>query len=81
MVVGNNESTATKNAGKSMAISIAMAMQWYYAGRITRWSTSGASLKATGCRHRSSACAVSPRRLPWSKTNKTQLLASNYGTF
>jgi hypothetical protein len=27
MVVGNNESTATKNAGKLMAISIAMAMQ------------------------------------------------------
>jgi hypothetical protein len=29
MVVGNNESTATKNAGKSMAILIAMALQRY----------------------------------------------------
>ena len=36
MVVGDNESTATKNAGKSLAISIAMAMQWYNAGRIVR---------------------------------------------
>ncbi len=34
MVVGNNESTATKNAGKSMAFSIAMAMQRYDSGRI-----------------------------------------------
>ncbi len=34
MVVGNNESTATKNAVESMAISIAMAMQRYNAGRI-----------------------------------------------
>ncbi len=34
MVVGKNESTATKNAGESMAISIAMAMQRYDTGRI-----------------------------------------------
>ena len=34
MEVGNNESTATKNAGESMAISTAMAMQRYDAGRI-----------------------------------------------
>ena len=45
MVEGDNESTATKNACKLMAISTAMAMQWYYAGCITRWSTSGASLE------------------------------------
>ncbi len=32
MVVGNNESTTTKNADKSLAISIAMAMQRYDAG-------------------------------------------------
>ena len=89
MVVGDNESMATKNAGKSMAISIVMAMQRYDAGRIARWSTSGGSLKATGCHHWSNACALSPRRLPWStnlnqhtqNTNKTQLSASNYGTF
>ena len=35
MVVGDNKSTTTKNAGESMAISIAMAMQWYDAGRMS----------------------------------------------
>ena len=69
MVVGGNESMATKNAGESMAISIAMAMQRYDAGRIAQWSTSRASLEATGCRHRSNACAVSPQRPPWSKNS------------
>ena len=68
MVVGNNESATTKNTGESLAILIAMAMQRYDAGRITRWSTSRASFKATGCRHWLSACAVlpRPRRPPWS---------------
>ena len=55
MVVGDNESTATKNAGESMVISIVMAMQRYDARRIARWSTSRASLETTGCRHWSSA--------------------------
>jgi hypothetical protein len=91
MVVGDNNSTATKNAGESMAISIAMVMQRYDAGHIARWITSGASLKASGCSHRSSACAVSPLtpaaamvkefESNTQNTNKTQLLASNYGTF
>ena len=80
MVVGDNKSTATKNAGESMAISIAMAMQWYDAGRIAQWITSGASLEATGCSHWVSACAVLPRRPPWSmnllKQHKT--LTKNY---
>jgi hypothetical protein len=40
MVVGNNELTTTKNAGKLTTISMAMAMQLYDAGRIARWSTS-----------------------------------------
>ena len=75
MVVGDNESTATKNAGKSLAILIAMAMQRCDVGRIAQWSTSRASLKATGCRHRSSACAVLPWRLSWltnlNETHKT----------
>jgi hypothetical protein len=44
MVVGDNGSTATKIAGESLAISIAMAMQQYDAGRIARWSSSRASL-------------------------------------
>ena len=70
MVVGDNELTATKNAGESMAISFVMAMQRYNAGCITQWSTSRASLEATGCRHQASACAVSPRRPPWSTISK-----------
>ena len=36
MEVSNNESTATKNAGKLMAISLSMAMQQYDAGHINR---------------------------------------------
>ncbi len=75
MVVGNNELTTTKNADESLAISMAMAMQRYDEGHIAQWSTSRASLEATGCRHRASACAVLPRRPPWStisnKTHKT----------
>jgi len=35
MVVANNETDETKNAGKSPTISMAMVMQQYYAGRIT----------------------------------------------
>ena len=58
MVVGNNESTATKNAGESLAISIAMA--------------SRVLLETTGCCHRSIARAVLPQRPPWStNSNKT----------
>ena len=41
MVVGDNTLTATKNADKLLAILIAMAMQWYVAGRITKWSRPG----------------------------------------
>ena len=73
--MGDNKSTATKNAGESLAVSIAMAMQQYNVGRIARWSTSRASLKATGCRHWSSACTVLPRQPPWTtnlnETHKT----------
>jgi len=60
MVVANNKIDETKNAGKSTTILVAMAMQRYDAGHIARWSTSRASLEATGCRHRASACAVLP---------------------
>jgi len=83
MLVGNNRSTAIKIAGKSMAILIAMAMQRYDSGRIARWSTSRASLKATGCRHRVSACAVLLRKFveTTQNTTKTQLLPSNNDTF
>jgi hypothetical protein len=75
MDVANNELTATTNADESLAILMANAMQRYDARRITRWSTSRASLEATGCRHQASACAVLPRRPPWltisNKTHKT----------
>jgi hypothetical protein len=75
MVVANNEIDKTKNAGKLTTISMAMAMQRYDVGRIAQWITSRASLEATGCCHRASACAVLPRRSPWStnsnKTHKT----------
>ncbi len=36
MVVGENESTATKNAGESLAISIAMQTRRYDAGHIAQ---------------------------------------------
>ena len=55
-----------------MAISIAMAMQRYDAGRIARQSTSRASLEATRCHHRSSARIISPRRPPWSTNSLKQ---------
>ena len=35
MVVGNNESTTMKNAGKLLAILTTMPMGWYGARRIT----------------------------------------------
>jgi hypothetical protein len=73
MVVANNEIDETKNAGKLTTILMAMAMQQYDAGHITRRSTSGATLEATGCRHRVSACAVLHRRPPWSTNLLKQL--------
>ena len=42
---GRQQIDSNKNAGESMAILIAVAMQWYDAGRIARWITSGASLE------------------------------------
>jgi hypothetical protein len=73
---GRQQIDDNKNEVESMAISIAMAMQWYDAGRIARWITSGALLVATGCSHRASACTVSPWRPSWSmnllKQHKTQ---------
>jgi len=65
MLVGNNVLMTTKNAGKLLAISIAMRMWQYDAGCIPQWSPSRASLEATGCRHWASACAVLPRRPLW----------------
>jgi hypothetical protein len=47
--LATTKSTTTQNAGKSLAIMMTMWMQRYDAGQITQWSTSRASLKATGC--------------------------------
>ena len=58
MVVANNETDKTKNAGKLTTISMTMRMQRYNVGRIARQSTSRASLEASGCRHPASACAI-----------------------
>ena len=55
MVVCDNKSTAKENAGKSMAISMVIAMQRYEAGRIAQLSISRASLEATVCLHWASA--------------------------
>jgi len=68
-VSGQQQIDGYKNAGELMAVSIAMAMQRYDAGRITQWSTSRASLEATGCRHLLSSRIVSPRRPPWSQNS------------
>ncbi len=66
MVVGDSESTATKNVGESMADAAVQR------GKPARESISRASFKATGCLHRASACAVLPGQPPWSKNlNKT----------
>ncbi len=66
---------------------IAMGMQRCNVGHIAQWSTSRASLEATGCRHWASACAILSRRPPWllilnliQNTNKTHLFVSNYCT-
>ena len=45
MIVGDNESTATKNAGESTTISMAMAIQWYDAGRSPDGAHPGLHLK------------------------------------
>jgi hypothetical protein len=45
----------------------------YFVGCIAQWSTSQASLEATGCHHWASAWEVLPRRLPRSTiSNETK---------
>ena len=46
---GRHRIDGNKNAEESLAILIAVAIQWYNVGRIAQWSTSRASHKATGC--------------------------------
>ena len=80
MEVGNNKSASTKNAGKSLVISIAMWMWRYNVGRIAQWSMSRYSL---GALHRIAPTDAMVNQFveTMQNTNKTQLLASNYGTF
>ena len=65
------ESTIMKkyiyNAGDLVAMQIRRCDAW----RIAQWGTSWASLEATGCRHRASACTTLLPRPPWS-TNSLQ---------
>ncbi len=73
MVMGDNGIDDYKNAGKLTTILIPMPLGQYSAMRISRWSTSVASCKATRCCHWASARTVLPRWLPWSTIlNETQ---------
>jgi len=65
MVMGNKKLATSKNAGKLLAISIAIRMQWYNAGHISQYSTSRASHEATGGHHQASVCTVLPWRPSW----------------
>jgi hypothetical protein len=65
MVKGNNKINDAKKSGKLLAISITTGMQQSKAGRMAQWSTSRASLEATGCCHWASVCAVLPWRPSW----------------
>jgi hypothetical protein len=83
MVLAINEIDGDKNTCQMLAILITMQIWRCDVGHITHWSTSQASIEATGCRHWASVRTVSPWRLPWltisnktQNTNKTQLLAS-----
>jgi hypothetical protein len=62
-----------KNAGKLLVILVAIWIRQYNAGCIVQWSTSQASLEATGCRRQASAWDVLPQQPPWSTIlNRTQ---------
>jgi hypothetical protein len=76
--LGNNKSTTTKNAGKSLAILIAMRVRRYDARLIAQWITSGASLKATGCSHRAAPAAAMVDEFveTTQNTNKKLILAN-----
>jgi hypothetical protein len=84
------ELTTKKNAGKVLVILITMRMRRYNAGCIAQWSTSRASLEATGhwmlplgkCLRRiaPAAAMVDEYVENTQNTNKKLFLASNYGT-
>ena len=78
--MGNNKSATTKNAGELLAISIAMRMRRYEAGRIT-WSHLMPPL--VECLRPIAPAAVMVNKIVETTLNtyKTQLLPSNHGTF
>ncbi len=69
MLSATTELTITKNTLKLLAILVAMQIRRYNAGRIAWWSTSWASLEATGCCHQAIAYAVLPQPLRLWSTN------------
>ena len=88
MIMGNNKSATTKNAGKSLAISIAMLMRRYDAACIAQiehiqgFTQSHWMLPCGVC-----LCRIAPTAAMVDKfveytqnTNKKLFLASNYGT-
>ena len=70
MLVGDDESATTKNVGKSLDISIAEQMRWYNAVSLPEGACPGLHSKQLDATIGQRACAISPRRPPWS-TNKT----------
>jgi hypothetical protein len=66
MVVANNEIDGDKKYTSNAGNFDGHADTAVQSGRIAQWSASVASCKATRCRHRASAHAALPQRLPWS---------------
>jgi hypothetical protein len=88
MVMGNNKLAATKNAGESLAISIAIRMRGTTRGASPDTHVQGFTwshwMPPLGeCLRRIAPAAVMVDEFVETtlNTNKTQLLASNYGTF
>ena len=89
MVVGNNESTTTKNVGESLAISIAMQTRQVQCGshhpmeHVQGFTGSHWMPPSGKCLRRIAPAAAMVNEFveTTQNTNKTQLLASNYSTF
>ena len=54
---GDIQQKDEENTLNSLAISMAIAMRWYYTVRIAQWKRSRAFLKATKRQHRASTCS------------------------
>ena len=81
-VMGDNKIGDDKNEGDLLAILIAMGMQRYDVRRIAWWSTSGMPPFSKCLRCVALVAAMVNKFVETTQnTNKTQLLASKYGTF